>query len=143
VRIDFEKYYASHVAGKFVAGDDMKAAAHIRERTTSTDTLAVFGNNAGITFLSGRHNPTRFIHALPLTEGGGGSAQSDYRLEYITGLRQNRPTYFVVGTQWGSASKEEALNDFPVLQDFLDNEYYLEKRIGYLDLYRLGSDRPR
>ena len=142
-RIDSEKYYASHVAGRFVAGDDMNAAAYIRERTMATDTLAVFGNNSDITFLSGRKNPTRFVYALPLTEGGGGLVQTEYRNEYMTGLRQNRPTYFVVGNQWGSASKEKALHDFPALQDLLENEYHLEKRIGYLDLYRIRSDGRR
>src|SRR5262249_31224156 len=107
------------------------------------DTVAVFGNNADITFLSGRPNPTRFVHALPLTEGGLDPSQAEYRGEYITGLLQRRPAYFVMGNQWGATNKTTALRDFPALQQLLDDGYQLERRIGSLDLYRIREDHQR
>jgi hypothetical protein len=136
-RMGRERYYAAHAAGAYVAGDDMKAAAYIRDRTHPADTVAVYGNNAGINFLSGRKNPTRFVFALPLTQGGRSSYRSQYRREYMAGLRRRLPAYVVVGVPWGGWTKDEAVRDFPEFQGLLAQQYRLETRIGALDLYRL------
>jgi hypothetical protein len=136
-RIGFREYYALHVAGAFVAGDDMTAAAYIRERTSPDDTVAVYGNNAGINFLSGRRNPTRFVFALPLTQGGQDSPRTKYRHEYMMALHRNRPVYLVVGVPWGALTKDKAVQDFPEFQTFLDESYQLERRIGSLELFHL------
>jgi hypothetical protein len=114
----------------------MRAVDYIRKGTVPEDGVAVFGNDAEINFLSGRANPTRFLYSLPLTEGGGTTVKTAYRREYMLGLRRNLPTYFVVGVQWGSLSKAAALEDFPELKDLLEREYFLETRIGALELYR-------
>jgi hypothetical protein len=138
-RVSRDQYYASHRAGAFVAGDEIKAADYIRRRTVTADGVAVYGNDAEINFLSGRANPTRFLYSLPLTEGGRSSPQAPYRREYILGLRRNPPAYFVTGVPWGNHSKAAELKDFPELEDMLEREYVLETRIGALDLYRRRS----
>jgi hypothetical protein len=135
-RMSRDQYYAAHTAGQFVAGDNMRAAQFIRDKTETTEGLAVWGNEAVLNFLSGRRNPTRFLYAMPLTEGGPGSPRDAYRREYIAGLETNPPTYFVVGMPWGTGSKEKALDAFPELEGLLHNLYSLEIRIGFLDLYR-------
>ncbi len=134
-RIGSDQYYTSHAAGGFVAGDDMKAARYIRERTQSTDGVAVWGNNALIGFLSGRANPTRFVYAMPLTEGGPHSPRDAYRREYISALLKNPPAYFVVGVPWGSTHKDQVLHDFPELEALLHGRYTMETQVGALDLY--------
>ena len=96
--------------------------------------------NAEINFLSGRANPTRFLYALPLTEGGRSTIKAAYRREDMLGLHRNPPAYLVVGVPWGSLSKTAALQDFPELEDLLEREYFLETRIGALDLYRRRGD---
>jgi hypothetical protein len=139
-RVSGDQYYAFHRAGAFVAGDEIRAADYIRKGTVPQDGVAVFGNDAEINFLSGRANPTRFLYALPLTEGGRSTIKAAYRREYMLGLHRNLPAYLVVGVPWGNLSKTAALQDFPELEDLLEREYFLETRIGALDLYRRRGD---
>jgi hypothetical protein len=134
--ISLDQYYAAHVAGIYRPGDDLQAAAYIRERTGPADTVAVFGNDAGINFLSGRRNPTRFVFSLPLHQGARSSYRAAYRREYIQGLHRNHPAYFVIGVGWSDMTKDQALGDFPELQHFLADDYRLDTHIGGLDLYQ-------
>jgi hypothetical protein len=134
-RITASQYYDSHRAGSFVAGDDMNAATYIRERTSPDDTVAVYGYNAGINFLSGRKNPTRFGYALPLIRS------ERYRREYIDELRQQPPAVFIVGVLLNRPGKDGPLGDFPELKALLEARYRFETRIGSLDLYRLNPAR--
>lgn len=132
-----EQYDASFRTGTFSPSTDVKAAAYIREHTSPTDGVAVFGVNADINFLSGRPNPTRFYWSMPLTEGRPFSMRDVFRREYLQGLRGQPPVYFVVGVPWGRrVPKTTALHDFPQLQELLDREYRLETKFGALDLYR-------
>ena len=135
-RIDHDQYYASHVAWKYVAGDDMKAARYIAENSRSADGVVVFGSDAVINFLSGRANPTRFLYAFPLTEGGPASPRDAYRREYVSRIRQAPPVYVVIGLPFATSDKERVLHDFPELESFLHQHYALAKSIGFLDLYR-------
>ena len=135
-RISSARYYTAHATGGFVAGDDMRAAAYIRSRTQPADGVAVWGNNALIQFLSGRPNPSRFLYAMPLTEGGPGSIRDVYRQEYMHALLKNPPVYLVVGLPWGSMNKSQALQGFPQLERLLETRYFKETQIGGLDLYR-------
>jgi 4-amino-4-deoxy-L-arabinose transferase-like glycosyltransferase len=141
-RITTEQYYAAHTASWFVAGETMKAARHIEERTRPTDGLAVFGNEALVNFLSGRPNPTRFLTGGSLTLGGQSPVRNAYRLEYIKGLRDRPPAYIVVGMAF-NATKEVALKGFPELQSLLDQRYSLETSFGYLDLYHQNDPDMR
>jgi len=112
------------------------AAEYIRGRTAASDPVAVYGNESALTFLTGRPNPTRFVFALPLTEGGPASPRAHYRREFVLALQQTPPVYFVVGQPWGATTKTNALHGFPELEDFLNHGYSLESHIGVLDLYR-------
>jgi hypothetical protein len=135
-RISNDQYYASFKAGRFVAGDDMEAARYIQAKTTPTDGLAVFGNNALINFLSGRANPTRFIAGGALTVESANVIRAAYRREYINGLQKTLPVYIVVGVPFGALTKEQAVHGFPEFETLLHECYTLETQIGYLDLYR-------
>ena len=135
-RMGIEQYYASYAAAGYVAGDNIKAADYIRERTSAADGLAVWGNEAVLNFLAARPNPTRFVYAMPLTEGGPGSIRDRYRREYVAALDKQLPAYFVVGTPWGSGNKEQSLSGFPELAQILHDRYSFETEFGKLDLYR-------
>jgi 4-amino-4-deoxy-L-arabinose transferase-like glycosyltransferase len=134
-RMSRDQYYGAYEAGHFNVSDNMRAAQYIRERTEATDGVAVFGNEALLNFLSGRANPTRFVYAMPLTEGSQRSPRAAYRREYIANLEKKRPAYFVIGLPW-AGTKEQTLHGFPELEDLLSSGYSLETRIGILDLYR-------
>jgi hypothetical protein len=134
-RIGKDKYYASHTAGKFVAGDDMAAARYIQAKTEPTDGVAVYGNNALINFLSGRANPTRFLSGGALTLGSGTAIRAAYRREYMNGLQESLPAYIVIGVPFGALTKDQAIQSFPEFETLLYERYTLETQIGYLDLY--------
>ena len=137
-RTEEDIYYAWYARSKYVAGDNMKAAQYLREHTGDGDQVAIWGNDATITFLSGRANPTRFVFALPLTYGGPNPMRATYRREYLNELRRTLPVYVVVGLPWGHpVEKEPYLADFPEFVGLLHTRYRLETRIGFLDLYRL------
>ena len=138
-----EEYYRSYERTKYVAGDNMQAAGYIRSRTGDQDEVAIWGNEAIITFLSGRQSPTRFVYSMPLTYGGPSAIRSAYRREYINQLRRGRPIYIVVGMPWEYPhDKEKSLIEFPQLVQLLRSRYRLETQIGFLDLYRLIAE-PR
>jgi hypothetical protein len=134
--ISRDQYYASHTAGRFVAGDDIQAARYIRMKTAPTDGVVVFGNNTLINFLSGRANPTRFLSGGALTLGARNGIRAIYRREYMNGLQKSPPAYIVVGVPFGALSKEQAIQGFPEFESLLRERYTLENQIGYLDLYR-------
>ena len=128
-------YNQNHVQWGHSAKDVMEAAGYIRDRTQDSDSVVVWGNEASINFLSGRPNPTRFVFALPLVVDS--PFRADYRREFMTGLSEHPPAYFVAGLVDPGATKGRALNEFPALVEFLRVHYQLETRIGILDLYRL------
>ena len=133
-----EEYYRSYERTKYVAGDNMQAAGYIRSRTGDQDEVAIWGNEAIITFLSGRQSPTRFVYSMPLTYGGPSAIRSAYRREYIYQLRRRRPIYIIVGMPWEYPhDKEKSLVEFPELVQLIGSRYRLETQIGFLDLYRL------
>ncbi len=111
-----DEYYGSYQRTKYVAGDNMQAAGYIRSRTDDQDEVAIWGNEAIITFLSGRQSPTRFVFSMPLTYGGPSAIRSAYRREYISQLRRGRPIYIVVGMPWEYPhDKEKSLTRISIL----------------------------
>jgi hypothetical protein len=130
------QYYGLYRKDDYNAGDNMQAASYIRERTRESDTVAIWGIDATITFLSGRSNPTRFVYAMPLTRGGANSHLLRYRREYMTAISARPPRYFVVGQPHNSTDKAAVLRSFPELAGFVGDHYRLEQQIGFLDLYR-------
>jgi len=138
-RIDSRQYYSAHrVDTRWVAADEMDAAAYIRARTSASEGMVVFGDDTLLNFLSGRANPTRFLTGGALTLGGPGSPRDVYRREYMGGLQKTPPAYLIVGKPYGAPGKERALRDFPELAAFLRHSYSLEAQFGNLDLYRLN-----
>ena len=127
-----ENYYKEfgHEDDPFSAGDDM-AAQYIVSHTAKTDPAVVFGNNATITFLSARPNPTRFVFAMPLTRTTG--MREGYRKEYLEKLNATPPTYIVVDMAYAGPIAG-AVEDFPEFAQFLSENYELEKQFG-LDVY--------
>lgn len=130
----YSEYYRGFKEWEYVAGDNMEAARYIRDRSSDSDGVTVFGNDATVRFLSGRPDPTRFVFAMPLTRDG--SFRGTYRGEYLSDLSKKPPLYFVVGLPYASTDKAAVLNDFFELLEFLQNHYRLERQIGFLDLYR-------
>jgi len=137
------QYYSQYVRRFYVASDTMEASAYLKERTSPSDTIAVWGNEATINYLSERQNPTRFVFAMPLTAVGSAILRANYRKEYMAAFNTHPPRYFVVGQPHdGSPDKAAVLREFPELDSFVRDHYSLERQFGFLDLYRLAETRP-
>jgi hypothetical protein len=132
------EYYGEYTRRFYVAAYTMDAARYVEERTTGSDTVAVWGNEATINYLSGRPNPTRFVFAMPLTADGADTFRTAYRNEYMEAFHTRPPRYFIVGQPHdGSPDKAAVLHAFPQLDNFVKEHYQLERKIGFLDIYRL------
>ena len=130
-------YYSSYFRRNYVVANELEAAAYLRERTADSEAVLVWGNDATLTFLSGRPNATRFVFAMPLTRDVPGPFRPAYRQEYIASIRSRPPRYVVIGQPHdGSSDKDRDLRDFPELSSFIRLHYTLDRQIGFLDLYR-------
>lgn len=92
---------------------------------------------------SGRPNPSRFVFGMPTTRSGPGPYRQQYRREYVETLSASPPKYLVVGLPHQRADKAKELSRFPELEAFLQSNYQLETQIGFLDVYRHLTPRPR
>jgi Glycosyltransferase family 87 len=130
------EYYSRFFRRNYVAANEIEAARYIREHSEDSDTVLVWGNDATIGFLSDRESPTRFVFSMPLTGEVSTPWLKAYRKEYIASLTLRRPRYVVIGQPHdGSSDKQKDLQDFFELRDFINENYRLDKRIGFLDLY--------
>jgi len=121
------QFYAYHVR------DEVAAAAYIAAHTTPDQGLFVWGNDATVSYLSGRPNPTRFTFDLPLSLDSPYRPQ--YRAEAMRALSENPPAYVVVGLPW-SGNKAKTLPEFPEFVALLNERYVLDRSFGILDVYR-------
>jgi hypothetical protein len=130
-------YYSQYFRRNYVAADEIEAAGYIRDRTDDSETVLVWGNDATISFLSGRRGPNRFVFAMPLTREVRGAFRAAYRNEYMKTLAAGTPAYIVVGQPHdGSNDKQRDIREFAELQRFIGTHYTLERTVGFLDLYR-------
>ena len=135
-RIDTaEEYYSRFIQDNvYVAGEEMAAAAYLRDHTTPEDHIAILGYDAPVVYLSGRENATRFGYALPLVGWLSSEAiRSAYQREFMEDL-QEQPAYVIVGLLF--PGKDAALGVFPEFAEYLERHYEWERSFGHVDLYR-------
>jgi hypothetical protein len=131
------EYYAHYRRRNYVATDEVAAARYLRDHTGEGETVAVFGNDATVLYLSGRPSASRFVFAMPLTRDVRGPFRQTYRREYLEVMRRRPPRYVVIGQPHdGSNDKQRDLQAFPELLAVLNEQYRLDERFGFLDLYR-------
>ncbi len=128
-----QSYYEKYTFRDYVAADEIAAARFLKEHSTPSDRIFIWGVDATLNYLSGRPNPTRFVFNMPLSMPS--PFRADYRGEAMRKLHATPPAFIVVGAPW-EWDKERALAEFPELEAFLKQGYALETSIGNLDLYR-------
>jgi 4-amino-4-deoxy-L-arabinose transferase-like glycosyltransferase len=127
-------FYSRFKREGFVAADQMAAADHIRAHSSATDRIVLLGYDAPALYLSGRHNATRFTHALPLDSWRASPATLQrHRAEFMRAF-DTPPLYVIVGLLF--AGKEKTFKSFPQFRDVLMSRYSLERSFGGVDVYR-------
>lgn len=127
----------------YVAGDQVRAAAYLRQVTQPDDPVYIWGNEATVAYLADRRAPTRFIFSMPLVLDG--KFRNAYRREVLEDLTATPPAYIVVGIPYYCCDKQGILQKFPALNRFLHEGYRFDRSFGFLDLYQRKalSGRPK
>lgn len=122
---------------------EREAAEYIAQRTATEDRIVVWGFSALVHFLSRRNAPSRFIDPrFVLWEG----VPRAWLPSYMNVVKQERPIYvvvrhgdLVVDSQGRNQDPWLPLTAAPEMMKFVQDNYVIEKRIGYLTLFRRKS----
>lgn len=131
-------------------------AEYVREHTTATDRVLVWGSVQGINFLSGRPPATRFGEIRPLTAAGASAFVPRYRQEFLAAIASNPPAY-IVALREGScrimvpsgfdaadhlARPMNCLSELPELEALAKRQYRAEREFWPFVVWRrIGPSR--
>lgn len=127
---------------------------YVRARTKPGETISIWGWGTGIYYYADRGMGTRFIHSDFLSGRVSNSDPRQYTLElatkfivpgswglFLSDLEKNRPVYFVDS---GPAKVHDyeyfPINQYPLLDNYLQRHYQLEQEIEGALLYRIRED---
>lgn len=118
-----------------------RLAAYVEEHTAPTDTMQVWGFDAGINYLANRAAPGRFGYTYPLQIGDKNPYQAGYRAEFLAKIYARPPRYVLVPNNdaFGLTPipSDQSFNDFHDFSDFVRAHYDQETTIENWTLYRL------
>ena len=135
-------------ADRVIALDQYQAAKGISTFLAPNDTIGFFGMYPLIPFLLKKPLPTRFCSVQQMiyrpVNGRITLTQLRWREEYVNAIIKARPNFFILAdqeiglpTDLPSQRFKDALGqDFPELNDFLNQNYELAARFGHTELYR-------
>ncbi|MFN8532210.1 MAG: glycosyltransferase family 39 protein [Dehalococcoidia bacterium] len=116
-------------------------ADYLRERTTSNDTVLVWGFQALVNWLADRPSPTRYVFSYPLTIGRPDSApRREARETFLHEFDAARPAYVVLVSKDVNpiqpVDSVTLLDGFPALKARLDRDYVKERDIAEFQIFR-------
>jgi len=124
-------------------------ADYIKSRTQPDDKVQVWGGEALINYLARRNSPTRFPSTLYMEilsrTNSHPELEKELTGEFLRALKSNPPVYFLVETLshkgFGIDSDKQALiKGFPQIYQFLNEHYYLEAKIDFVECWRLKKN---
>ena len=132
-------------AGVFDFTEDFDLAMYLKERTSSTDRIQIWGYESLVYYLADRKAASRFQMTHPLVMRIPGQditpMQRRWRQEFMNDMVQRRPEYIAVvkDDNWWWApnqqTSEQLLDDFPEWKEFIQRNYTLEHTIGRFLIY--------
>lgn len=144
-RGEYEERFSESWRVGFSYPADRAVADYIARRTSPSQKVYIWGNEALVYFLSGRRCPTRFVLNWPLINAR--MPRGKLRSELMEDLVSSPPAYFLVvrGDQ-GHAntriSSDRALPSFPELLGYLNANYVRETTIEDFDIWRRKAVDP-
>ncbi len=146
-KISQDDYYSHFVylnKNHFDALTIRRLATYVQEHSAPSDTIQVWGFDAGINYLANRETPSRFGYTYPLQIGKSNPYQDLYRAEFLQKIKSRPPRYVLVPSDdaFGlmPVPSDQSFNDFTEFRDFVRAHYDDEKRLANWTLYRLRSD---
>ena len=126
--------------GDYYADEQYATGEYLKQHTTNSDRLFVWGNDMGVYFYANKLPPTFCLTATPLRTSW---TPQSWRDEMMRELAAARPRYFV--SEFGD-SKEyitgsprdsyQAFLAWPELHDFVTTNYVEDTTIGHYKIFR-------
>lgn len=122
-------------------------AEYLREHSSPSDPVVVFGLEPGLYVQADRLPPTRFAYDLPLVAEADAppfsARRQAWREEFIEDLILRPPLYIVINQNDRNPTEpQDSLSQVRGFEDFqglLDRSYHLETRLGYYNIFVRNS----
>ncbi len=136
-RISAREFEASFTGvDRYNYAEAAAAAAYLREHTSPSQTIAVWGFEPAIQFLARRRAPSRFVATHPLYDRHLPYKQQEWRRGFLSDCAAAPPAYFVTIDTGGTRTEAPVeLATWPDVRQFVEERYTLEGRIGQFRLY--------
>lgn len=112
-----------------------RVAQLVREETKEGEPVLVWGAEATVYFLAGRHPPTRFLYNYPLVSAVGGqpTESSDQKVllsEFMQDLARTPPRFIAVPPE------HQDLSNVPQMRAWIDSRYALYRMVDGWQVFR-------
>jgi Flp pilus assembly protein TadD len=147
-RLTREEYLRRIQPGSFSMASEEQAASYVRDHSSASDGLLVWGMSPGLYALADRHPVTRFpFHKILMTDAPLSRAIPGLdlrRAQFMARMRRDLPLYVLVGRgdQNGFEPEESngSLQRFRPLAELLGRSYQQETTLGRFAVYRRRAD---
>ena len=149
-QIEMNTFLRPH--GQWASGDICQMAQHavadyIKNKTSESDSVLVFGHELGLYLLMERYPDTRFAYDQPLNTDPKGNEKfsvfrDHLRAEFMNDLIKSPPVYIIIiendETSIEPDDSYTQMKNFEKFSDFIDKSYKLETKIEDYYIYRYG-----
>jgi 4-amino-4-deoxy-L-arabinose transferase-like glycosyltransferase len=147
-RVSEDQYYSQFDIGSdFSRTGTLRTATYLRDHTTPSDTIFIWGAEPLVNFLAQRRSPTRYIFSYMLIEHSQGADVEARRQDLLEELREREPAYVVLVegdiTPLSPMGSQAQLDQFPALRTMLETEYVFEIQIEDYSIYHRAQGSGR
>lgn len=137
---EFEASFREGLGYRYEYAQAAAVAAYLHQKTSPSETIAVWGFEPEIQFLARRKAPSRFVATHPLFDPDLRYKQHEWRQQFLADCIAAPPAYFVTIQNPARPTRGPAeLAAFPDVRRFVEERYILEDRIGQFKMYRRGD----
>jgi hypothetical protein len=126
--------------------DQMRVISYLRQNVKPGDSVFVWGSEPLIYFLTGTHQPTRFVLNLPLVSPW---SPPEWRVEVVRDLEKSPPRFLVVARDdaipyiaYHRLDSEQFLQVYPELAVFISDNYASVQHFRNFEIYGRRASFP-
>jgi hypothetical protein len=142
-RLSRDAYLHEIQQGNYSLSDEEAAARYVRNHTSPSDGVLVWGLSPGLYALADRHPVTRFpFHKILMTDAPLSRmwpGLDDRRADFMARLRADPPAYILVGHADRNGFEPQdsftSMTRFRELHELIQREYHWETEIGHFVVF--------
>jgi Flp pilus assembly protein TadD len=150
-RLSRDAYLRRIQPGSFSMATEEEAARYVRDRTSPSEGILVWGLSPGIYALADRHPVTRYpFHKILMTDAPLSRmwpGLSERRAGFMEGIRRDPPAYVLVGRGDTNGFEPEdstsSMAHFTALRQMIERDYHSETTIGRFTILRRNTGAPQ